>query len=126
MGHFCRAPKLRDSTAARDAYFAECRDLFSDRDLVFFDPDNGIERSIPAGRRGSSKYLYWNEIVATFESGASILVYQHFPREERKSFTSRLLVELRCRTKSTRVRSWQTSHVVFLAAFHDRHPLPGD
>jgi len=114
---------LKDSRAERDAYFAECRDLFGDRDLVFFDPDNGIERSIPAGRRGSSKYLYWNEIVATFKSGASILIYQHFPREERESFTTRLFGELRDRTESVHVHAWPTSRVVFLAAFHDRHSL---
>lgn len=115
---------LKDSRAERDAYFAECRDLFGDRDLVFFDPDNGIERSVPAGRRGSSKYVYWNEIVATFESGASILFYQHFPREKRESFTTKLLDELRCRTESVHVCAWPTSHVVFLAAFHGAFSLP--
>ena len=99
-------------------------ELFGDRDLVFFDPDNGIERSIPIGRRGSSKYIYWNEIVATFESGASILVYQHFPREKRESFTTKLLDELRCRTKSVYVHAWSASHVIFLAAFHGEFSLP--
>jgi len=114
---------LKDSRAERDAYFAECRDLFGDCDLVFFDPDNGVERSTPVGRRGSSKYVYWNEIVATFESGASILIYQHFPREKRKSFTTKLLDELRRRTEAVHVHAWPTSQVVFLAAFHDRHSL---
>lgn len=88
---------LTDSTAERDAYFAECRDLFGDRDLFFFDSDNGMERSIPVGRRESSKYVYWNEIVATFQSGASILLYQQYPREKRASFTTKLLDELRRR-----------------------------
>jgi hypothetical protein len=115
---------LKDSTAEREAYFAECRDLFGDRDLVFFDPDNGIERSIPVGRRGSSKYVYWNEIVATFESGASILLYQHFPREKRESFTAKLLDELRRRTESVHVQAWPTAQVVFLGAFHVRHSFP--
>jgi hypothetical protein len=116
---------LKDSRGEREAYFAECSDLFADRDIVFFDPDNGIERSIAVGRRGSSKYVYWNEIVATFRSGASILFYQHFPREKRESFTTRLLDELRCRTESVHVRAWPTSRVVFLGAFHERHcPFP--
>lgn len=114
---------LKDSRAERDAYFAQCRDLFGDRDLVFFDPDNGIERSIPAGRRGSSKYVYWNEIVTTFESGASILFYQHFPREKRESFTARLLDELQRRTASVHVHAWSTARVVFLGAFHEKHAL---
>ena len=114
---------LTDSKGEREAYFAECRELFSDRDLVFFDPDNGIERSIPPGRRGSSKYIYWREIVATYKSGASVLIYQHFPREGRRSFIAKLADELRRRTGSECVRAWPTARVLFLAAFHKCHPI---
>jgi hypothetical protein len=53
---------------------------FSGRDLVFFDPDNGIEvLSKPCGGRDSSKYVYWDELQETYRSGQSVLVYQIFP-----------------------------------------------
>jgi hypothetical protein len=109
---------LTDSIRNREVYFEECRNMFLDCDLVFFDPDNGIERSIAAGRRGSSKYIYWNEITRMFETGASVLVYQHFPREERQSFSDRLLKELRLQTGAERVWTWATGRVLFLGAFH--------
>jgi hypothetical protein len=49
---------LTDGHAHRKAWFAGCRRAFDGCDLVFFDPDNGIERSIALGRRHSNKFLY--------------------------------------------------------------------
>ena len=61
-------------------------------ELVFLDPDNGIEvKSSPAGRRGSSKYVRWSEIEKIWSLGASLLVYQHFPRKPRTELAAALL-----------------------------------
>jgi hypothetical protein len=49
---------LGDTRSERDQYFSECIIRFTGCDLVFFDPDNGLEtRSTRPGRKGSSKYL---------------------------------------------------------------------
>jgi len=65
-------------------------------DIVFFDPDNGIEiPSKPIGRKGSSKFVAWNEIKGVWNSGCSILIYQHFNRKERMAFAECLISELR-------------------------------
>lgn len=52
---------LPDHTAGRDAFIERCAAEFHDADLVFFDPDNGLEVSLPKGRKNSSKYLYLDE-----------------------------------------------------------------
>ena len=86
-------------------------------DLIFFDPDNGIEtKTRPRSRKDSPKFLYWDEIGAAYEAGHSLLIYQHFTREVRSAFTSRLLEQLRRETGAEVVRAIQTPHVVFLLA----------
>ena len=50
------------------------RDVFADADLVFFDPDNGIEiASVKKGRKDSSKFVYLDEIGASYAAGKSAL-----------------------------------------------------
>lgn len=112
---------LPDDRTGRNAYFGECRQLFYDRDLVFFDPDNGLECQPRPGHRGSSKYLYWPEVEATFATGASVLIYQHFPREERTGFIARRLHELQARTGASAVQAFRASNVVFLLGVQLRH-----
>jgi hypothetical protein len=91
-------------------------------DLVFLDPDNGIEiKSTPIGRRNSSKYVAWPEIGELWRSDCSILSYQHFPRKPRDSFARALAHDLRARTGSSFVEGFMTPHVLFLLAAQDRH-----
>ncbi len=91
-------------------------------DLVFFDPDNGIEvPSRPVDRKGSSKYVTWEEIRKVWETGCSLLIYQHFPREPRRAFAERMLSELRDRTGAAFTEAIQTSNVLFLLAAQARH-----
>lgn len=113
---------LHDDRIARDTYFAECASRLHGRDLIFFDPDNGLEiPSKPIGRKGSSKYLYWIEACAAFRSGSSILIYQHFPRERRDSFTNRAVRELRRRTGAAALLTFTTPRVLFLLAGQETH-----
>lgn len=113
---------LTDAMHDREAYFTDCAEKFSGCDLVFFDPDNGLEvKSTPRGRRGSCKFLYWQELSSTFASGASVLIYQHFIREERGAFSARMGEELRRRLSAAAVFTFRTPHVLFLLAAHERH-----
>lgn len=111
-----------DEKAAREAW--RCR-LFSaaDRaDLVFLDPDNGIEiASKPVGRKGSSKYVTWAEIGELGRRGKSLLIYQHFPRKPRDVFACDLAARLRTWTGSSSVKAFGTAQVLFLLAVHANH-----
>ena len=89
--------------------------------LVFFDPDNGLEiKSKRRGRIGSCKYLYMDEIKRTFGRRFSLLIYQHFPREKRDLFIERRATELIELTQAKKVFSLRTGHTVFFLV-----PLPG-
>jgi hypothetical protein len=83
---------LADDSAERDRYFANVHSSLGPDELVFFDPDNGLEvPSTPRGRRGSAKYLYWDELEGALGEGRTICVYQHFPRRPRATFLAGLL-----------------------------------
>ena len=88
--------------------------------LIFLDPDNGIEvHSVPKGRKRSEKYVYWNELECLWKKGKSILVYQHFPREDRTAFIRRITDKMRSRFHGSRVEAYQTKHVLFLWAIQN-------
>lgn len=111
-----------DKRAEREKWHAGLIRAASGHDIVFLDPDNGIEvPSKPIGRKGSSKYVAWHEIQALWATGSSVLVYQHFPRRPRQAFIDRIAVEMRSRTGASWVEAFRTSHVLFLLAAQEKH-----
>jgi len=114
---------LPDNARQRCLYFkAFLADVSPGCELVFFDPDIGLEvRSTPYGRKDSSKYLYWREVVRVFTSGHSLLIYQHFPRVPRDQFIEKTARELAWHTCVQKVFSFRTPNVVFLLAPQDEH-----
>jgi len=50
-------------------------------ELVFFDPDNGVEvASVPKHGLKSGKYIYWDELSPFWQRGNSLLIYHHLNR----------------------------------------------
>jgi hypothetical protein len=110
------------STPARDSWFSLLAERAQGSDLIFLDPDNGLEvKSKPYGRKDSSKFVYWREIEVLWSSGKSLLTYQHFIREKRFHFIQRMLEELRRATPGSFVEAFSTPHVVFLMALQPKH-----
>jgi hypothetical protein len=98
-----------------DAALAGC-------DLVFFDPDNGLEvASASTARRVSPKHARWSELARAWERGASLLVFQHFPREERRAYLARRLAGLAPRCPGARTDAFVTTRVAYLLAAQPRH-----
>lgn len=111
-----------DDASQRVALLPRLLDQFAGCDLVFFDPDNGLEvKSRPWGRRDSCKYLYWREVEATFQRGHSVLIFQHFPRVDRRRYTLAAKRQLRQHTGAAEVIAFQSSLVVFLLAAQPAH-----
>jgi hypothetical protein len=111
-----------DAAKERDAWRRGLLVPAGDADLVFVDPDNGIEvPSKPVGRKGSSKYVTWQEIGDLWATGCSVLIYQHFRRERRAAFTERMASELREHTGARVTVALRTPHVLFLLAAQERH-----
>jgi hypothetical protein len=106
---------LDDTKANRSRYVACACATIEQRRIVFFDPDNGLAvSSVAKGARGSSKYLYWDEVAAVYARGHSLLIYQHFPRRPRQEFLRSIAGKLQETTGCTRVLAVATPHVAFL------------
>ncbi len=105
---------VSDDPDLRMKYFADFYKKARSSRFIFFDPDNGFEvKSKSYGRKGSCKYLYWMEVAEAFGKGNTILVYQHFPRENRKTFVERVANQLLMRTGAKTVYSFKTSTVAY-------------
>jgi hypothetical protein len=111
-----------DGRTERARYFESVLTSMAGVDLLFFDPDNGIEvTSKPRGRRDSSKYLFWDEIEAAYRAGHSLLIYQHYPRQGRAEYTARMAAAIEANTGCAEVLTFATSRVLFLLAAQERH-----
>ena len=118
---FHRDP-LTDDAAEREGYFRSAMRCASGRDLLFFDPDNGLEvKSVPPGSRGSCKYLYRAELAAAWKAGHSLLVYQHFPRVDRGTYLRTLAEKTTAAIGAKRMVAAWTSHVAFLLLEQNAH-----
>jgi hypothetical protein len=111
-----------DPLFERQLWFKQASAALAEADLIFFDPDNGIEvGSVAKGRRNSSKYVYRDELAATYRTGHSLLVYQHFQRKERESFIRDVADDLKRIAADAEIWAFRTSHVVFMLAIQPRH-----
>jgi len=113
---------IQDDAESRDQYFRKFFNFASGVDLIFFDPDNGLEvKSVPRGKRNSSKYIYWDEVKTSYESGHSILIYQHFPRKPRDTFIRNLVQQFKTFEGIRSIISYCTNHVAFLLVPQPQH-----
>jgi len=111
-----------DGGMRRSAWFRRALATLSSSDLLFFDPDNGLEvPSKPLGVRDSRKYLYWSEVRLAWERGGSLLIFQHFPRENREAYIDRLMSRLKQEAARAIVTPLRSTNVLFLLACQPRH-----
>ncbi len=113
---------IPESAAGRSNIFRAGMAKLENCDLIFFDPDNGLEvKSKQLGSKGSNKYLYLNEVESTFDRGHSLLIYQHFPREKRPQYIAKRILQLRQKTSNAVIFSIATGHVCFFLVAQPRH-----
>jgi hypothetical protein len=107
---------------ARAAYFKRLALKTQSHDLIFFDPDNGMEvASAPPGSMPAPKYLYWSEVRDVYEKGRSLLVYQHFPRKPRRKFIADTANRFRAQLGAARAISFETARIAFFLIPQKRH-----
>ncbi len=113
---------VSDGGVARRTYSAEAKRHLAQCDLVFFDPDNGLEvSSVRKGRKNSSKYLYLDEAAEMWASGASLLIYQHYIRENRQAFEARVADRLVAVLPSCQISLFATADALFILAAQPHH-----
>ncbi len=106
----------------RNGFHAQCMAAFATTDLVFFDPDNGLETSAyTPGSANSRKHVRLVEIADHYSAGRSALIYQHFPRIERTSFLEGAAGRLRAKCSGAAVIAFPTAHAAFLLVARPEH-----
>ena len=108
---------LTDDASDRANYMAELWREANKSQVVFFDPDNGLDvPSTPLGRRGSRRYLYCHELDPLMEHQAAAIIYQHFPRVHRKTHVVRQLDRLSAALPGFTTFAAYSPSVAFLVA----------
>jgi hypothetical protein len=99
-----------------------CLLAFDDRQLVFFDPNIGLEvESYPRGSRRSVNYVYYTEVEDHYREGRSVLIYQQFARAKRSRFIELHRARLIRTLPGCRVWVFESPRVVFLLAAQPHH-----
>ena len=107
-----------DTRLERAVWFKETLAALSGSDLLFFDPDNGIEVPSKAiGHKNSSKYIYWKELTESWDHAKSLLVFQHFPRKKRDEYVPARIEEMQVRLPGSSVIALRSPNVLFLLAY---------
>jgi hypothetical protein len=113
---------LADHAGMRRAYFEVALEAMAKADLIFFDPDNGLDvASTPKGKTGSSKFIFRDEIATTFAAGHSVMIYQHFPHKKRDSFLQIIGKDLKAIAPGSELWAARTAHVAFILAIQQKH-----
>jgi hypothetical protein len=113
---------ISDEVRQRELYFEAFFKFAEGADFVFFDPDNGLNvKSVARGGRGSSKYVYQDEIERAYHSGHTVLLYQHFPRKPRDSYIRGVVGRFTALRGMKRAISYSSPFVVFLLLPQPRH-----
>jgi len=115
---------VSDDPICRSQYFNDFKRLVSDCDLLFFDADNGMAvKSKPYGRKGSSKYLYWDEAKELYNLGFSLLVFQYHRRMSYNTFINRLKSEFQSNIGVGPSYFYRTPYVTLVLLAHNRHRI---
>lgn len=116
------AAHLEDSAEARERFMLGLWRAAQGHDIVFFDPDNGLDvRSVPVGRTGSRRYVYCAELEPLRDSNAAAVIYQHFPRVPRHLYITGQLNRLEAALPGYEAFAISSSHVAFLVAAPPKH-----
>ena len=87
----------KDRVSYRQNWFNKSIKKFKDKDVIFVDPDNGIEVSSIStkGRKKAGKYIFYDEIkqILALENVETLVIYQHYKRE--KNFKQKIVNEIK-------------------------------
>jgi hypothetical protein len=73
---------IEDRTAYRAEWHCRAVERLNHADVVFLDPDNGLERKTPRHREKGPKYTFIDELDAYVHRGQSLVIYQHSVRDK--------------------------------------------
>ena len=75
-----RTIRREDRVALRKCWLHEAVELTSGCDLIFIDPDNGLEVKIDPHDRRGPKYVFFDDLLPYVERSQSLVIYHHIGR----------------------------------------------
>ena len=113
---------LGEKLTHRQTFFGTLHQEAEEADLVFLDPDNGIETaSVKSGKKNSERYVYWDELKQLSELGKSLLIYQHFGRQERNGFIQKTAQNVKQKLGTNNIISLRTKSSFYLLIIQNKH-----
>ena len=118
---FYKEPLKEDSNERRK-YFDTFLACSKGMELVFFDPDIGLEvRGVRAGPKRSPEYLYFEELSRAFDAEHSILVFQFFMKRKAEDIVNERTSQIFSRLDVAEIASFKTRGVIFLLISQAKH-----
>jgi len=105
---------LTDNIDQQRDYFKKFFSLAEGKDLIFFDPDNGLEvKGVRRGRKDSSKYLYLDELSVAFNKQHSIVVFQFYRQIKAEDVINQRTSQIFSCLDVNKIASFKTPSVIF-------------
>ena len=112
---------LPEEAVPRGEYFKRALAALRHADVLFFDPNIGLERRSKIYGRKRANYLYWREVETAARHHASVVIFQHRTHEKRQELRDRLSFGLRSRMPTSTVIPINSDHVLLFAACQPAH-----
>lgn len=97
--------------AHRAKWLTRALDGTQTSNLVFFDPDNGLEVKVKPHQKKGPKYAYYDELMPFYERGQSLVIYQHIHRKRNE--TAEIQVDQRLRVIRERIGNADTFALLY-------------
>jgi hypothetical protein len=79
-------------TEKREKWFADSLEYLKKADIIFLDPDNGIQTdSLKKSHKKAGKYFFRDECREYFAQGKSLILYHHRNRKPEKDYNADIL-----------------------------------
>jgi len=74
----------------RESWIEESLNMLSSCNLIFYDPDNGIETgTLQKHHKKAGKYVFYDEVSKYYNKGKSLIIYNHRSREPEDNYLKR-------------------------------------
>ncbi len=92
-----KALSLDQRAVNRETWFQNSLQELAKCDLIFLDPDNGIQTNKVRKTQGdATKYVFEDEIKRYYESGKSLIIYNHKGRIREREYKKKFRTISRC------------------------------
>jgi len=110
----------------RDAWVKGAWEKVAPCDLVFVDPDNGLETGVQRQHKSGPKYAFFDELQSYIQRGQSLVIYQHLDHtcraeEQVQKRLSQLNGRLKPNARPFALRYRRGAARAFLVVPHESH-----